>query len=124
MTEDTVDSFELVDKHVGARVRKRRTQLHLSQAFVGEKIGVSFQQLQKYELGKNRISCGKLYYLAKLFDVDISYFFIGMPGYQAIVDNSILTDESPSLDTLRSSDLRALGHKVLEELSRRSLKDA
>lgn len=66
-----------VDMHVGARIRLRRTLLGLSQMALGELVGVSFQQIQKYERGANRISAGTLHRLAEVLDTPISYFFDG-----------------------------------------------
>ncbi len=69
-----------VDVHVGARLRVRRTLLGMSQTTLGEAIGVSFQQMQKYERGTNRISASRLYDLARLLDVPVEYFFDDMPA--------------------------------------------
>ncbi len=68
-----------VDVHVGARLRIRRTLLGMNQTTVGEAIGLTFQQVQKYENGKNRISASRLFALARLLDVPIQYFFDDMP---------------------------------------------
>ncbi len=70
---------EPVEIHVGARIRRRRVLLGLSQEQVGHAIGLTFQQLQKYEKGTNRVSSSRLYQLAKLFGVPISFFFDDMP---------------------------------------------
>ncbi len=67
-----------VDVHVGARLRVRRTLLGMNQTKLGEAIGVSFQQMQKYERGTNRISASRLYDLARLLDVPVEYFFDDM----------------------------------------------
>jgi len=66
-----------VDAHVGQRVRVRRTLLGLSQEKLGEAIGLTFQQVQKYERGANRISAGTLYRLGQVLDVPVSFFFDG-----------------------------------------------
>ena len=68
-----------VDVHVGARVRQRRTLLGMTQTKVGDAIGVSFQQMQKYERGANRMGSSRLYDLSGLLDVPIEYFFGDMP---------------------------------------------
>ncbi len=68
-------AYNPIDVHVGARLRARRTLLGLSQTALADAIGLTFQQLQKYETGNNRISASRLYELSKLLDVDISYFF-------------------------------------------------
>lgn len=64
-----------VDAHVGQRVRMRRTLLGVSQEKLGEAIGLTFQQVQKYERGSNRISAGTLYRLSQVLDVPVSFFF-------------------------------------------------
>lgn len=64
-----------VDTHVGQRVRMRRTLLGMSQERLGEAIGLTFQQVQKYERGSNRISAGTLFRLGQVLDVPVSFFF-------------------------------------------------
>ncbi len=68
-----------VDVHVGARVRIRRTLLGLSQTRLGDALGVTFQQVQKYERGTNRMGSSRLYDLARVLDVPIQHFFDDMP---------------------------------------------
>ena len=67
-----------IDVHVGARVRLRRTLLGLSQERLGEILGVTFQQVQKYERGANRISASRLYDLSRVLDISIGYFYEDM----------------------------------------------
>ena len=67
-----------VDIQVGLRARERRILAGMSQTAVAERLGLTFQQLQKYERGHNRISASKLYELANIFDVPVSYFYEGM----------------------------------------------
>jgi len=69
-----------VDVHVGARVRVRRTLLGMTQTNLGDAIGVTFQQVQKYENGANRISASRLFDLSQILDVPIEYFFDDMPA--------------------------------------------
>ena len=64
-----------IDVHVGSRVRLRRTLLGLSQEKLGEAIGLTFQQVQKYERGANRIGASRLYDLGRVLDVPVSFFF-------------------------------------------------
>jgi transcriptional regulator with XRE-family HTH domain len=64
-----------IDVHVGARVRLRRTLLGMSQESLAEAIGLTFQQVQKYEKGVNRVSSSRLFDLAQILDVQLSYFF-------------------------------------------------
>jgi transcriptional regulator with XRE-family HTH domain len=69
-----------IDVHVGSRVRLRRTLLGMSQERLGEALGLTFQQVQKYERGVNRIGASRLYDLSRVLDVPISFFFDDMPG--------------------------------------------
>ena len=68
-----------VDVHVGVRVRQRRTLLGMSQEKLGSAVGLTFQQIQKYERGANRIGASRLYEFSKVLDVPISYFYEDMP---------------------------------------------
>ncbi len=71
----------LVDHHVGARIRERRTMLGLSQQQLAKMIGVTYQQAHKYERGLNRISAGRLFEIAQVLNVPVSFFFEGLqPG--------------------------------------------
>ena len=69
-----------IDVHVGGRVRLRRTLLGMSQEKLGEAIGLTFQQVQKYERGANRIGSSRLFDLSRVLDVPISFFFDEMPA--------------------------------------------
>ena len=68
-----------VDVHVGARLRQRRTLLGMTQSKLGDAIGLTFQQMQKYEKGTNRISASRLFDLSRVLDVPIQFFFDDMP---------------------------------------------
>jgi transcriptional regulator with XRE-family HTH domain len=68
-----------VDVHVGSRIRLRRTLLGMSQERLGEALGLTFQQVQKYERGANRVSASRLFDLARVLDVPISFFYDDMP---------------------------------------------
>ena len=67
-----------IDGHVGARVRARRVGLRLSQTKLGKAIGVTFQQVQKYENGTNRIGASNLYKISKTLGVDVGFFYEGV----------------------------------------------
>lgn len=74
----SIQRASLVDHHVGARIRERRTMLGLSQQQLAKMIGVTYQQAHKYERGLNRISAGRLFEIAQVLDVPVSYFFEGL----------------------------------------------
>src|SRR3954465_7188073 len=69
-----------IDKHVGSRLRMRRLMLGMSQEKLGEAFGLTFQQVQKYEKGMNRISASRLQQAAQILDVSVPFFFEGVPG--------------------------------------------
>lgn len=68
-----------IDAHVGARIRLRRTLMGMSQERLGEALGLTFQQVQKYERGVNRVGASRLFDLSRVLDVPISFFFDDMP---------------------------------------------
>ena len=67
-----------VDHHVGRRVRERRLALGMSQEKLGNVLGIAFQQVQKYEVGINRVAAGRLWDIANALEVDVGYFFEGI----------------------------------------------
>ncbi len=69
-----------IDVHVGSRVRLRRMLVGMSQEKLGEQLGLTFQQVQKYEKGTNRIGASRLYQIANILGVEVSFFFEDMPG--------------------------------------------
>ncbi len=93
-----------VDVHVGQRLRLRRKLSGLSQTELGEKIGVTFQQLQKYESGANRTNASRLFDLSRVLDVPVSYFFDEMTENvsDAGKTEAALTDE-PNLMAKRET---------------------
>jgi transcriptional regulator with XRE-family HTH domain len=105
-----------VDVHVGSRVRLRRTLLGLSQEKLGEAVGLTFQQIQKYERGSNRIGASRMYDLAHVLDVPVAYFFEDMP------DEIKKRDDSPSdslgVHTLEEADKDPLTRRETLELVR------
>lgn len=68
-----------IDVHVGTRIRLRRTLMGMSQERLGEALGLTFQQVQKYERGVNRVGASRLFDLSRVLDVPISFFFDDMP---------------------------------------------
>jgi len=69
-----------IDKHVGSRVRMRRMMLSMSQEKLGDALGLTFQQVQKYEKGTNRIGASRLQQISDILKVPVSFFFEGAPG--------------------------------------------
>jgi transcriptional regulator with XRE-family HTH domain len=75
--------FNLTDKHVGSRVRMRRLMLHVSQERLADALGITFQQVQKYEKGTNRISASRLQQISEFLKVPVLFFFEGAPNSDA-----------------------------------------
>lgn len=96
-----------VDVHVGKRVRHRRWLIGMTQQQLAEKVGIKFQQIQKYETGANRISASRLWDIADALDVQVSFFFEGLEdenatsGDQGGVPADLLGDKE-ALDLVRS----------------------
>jgi transcriptional regulator with XRE-family HTH domain len=77
-----------IDQHVGDRVRMRRKMQGMSQEKLGDALGLTFQQVQKYEKGTNRIGASRLQHIASIQQVPISFFFEGTPGPSYVLDES------------------------------------
>ena len=108
------------DKHVGSRLRMRRIMLHKSQSEVADALGLTFQQLQKYENGSNRVSASRLQHLCAILQVPVSFFFEGAPQEPKLP--MLGSDEqSPSYvnDFLATSDGVALAWRSVVSASRR-----
>ena len=73
-----------IDIHVGSRVRLRRMMQGMSQERLGESLGITFQQIQKYEKGTNRIGASRLQHIASVLEVPVSFFFEDAPGASAM----------------------------------------
>lgn len=84
-TKGTADS---VDKHVGKRIRERRMLMGLSQDKLASSVGVTFQQVQKYERGANRVSASRLYTFSKVLGVPLNFFFSGIEKEHASLPHS------------------------------------
>jgi transcriptional regulator with XRE-family HTH domain len=84
------------DKHVGSRVRMRRLMLNMSQTQLGDALGLTFQQVQKYEKGANRIGAGRLQHLSQILHVPVPFFFEGAPVPPGFGPAAPETAEAPS----------------------------
>jgi transcriptional regulator with XRE-family HTH domain len=95
-----------IDIHVGSRVRLRRTMLGMSQEKLGEQLGITFQQIQKYEKGANRIGASRLQEIASVLNTPISFFFEDAPSTGARRGQGFAESESASyvVDFLSSSE--------------------
>lgn len=92
-SKDKTSDGHIVDTEVGKRIKKRRQQLRISQTALGVAVGVSFQQIQKYERGSNRVSSSILYQVAQILGVPITYFFESLPTASS-TDNAALSQKA------------------------------
>jgi transcriptional regulator with XRE-family HTH domain len=97
-----------IDVHVGSRIRMRRQLISMSQEKLGELLGITFQQVQKYEKGSNRISASRLFYAAKILGVPVQAFFEDLPGTEG--DSGF--SESNEQNSVMSSMMNAEGIKL------------
>lgn len=103
-----------IDIHVGSRVRLRRQLLKMSQEKLGDELGVTFQQIQKYERGANRVGASRLYRLSRALDVPVQFFFEGLVGETPIAGVAE-GDQTPIVyDFIQSTD----GVTLAESFSR------
>jgi transcriptional regulator with XRE-family HTH domain len=83
---DTLNEASPIDRHVGARIRMRRKILGVSQEKLADSLGLTFQQVQKYEKGANRVSASKLYEIAAALQTQVAYFFEGLADPSTEID--------------------------------------
>jgi len=110
-----------IDAHVGKRLRMRRLMLRVSQEILADKLGITFQQVQKYENGTNRISAGRLHAVAHILQVPVQFFFDGLPEIKASGKGHPQTSYSFTSDFLTSSDGIAIA-KAFSQIKNRTLR--
>ena len=103
-----------IDKHVGSRVRMRRMMLSMSQEKLGAALGLTFQQVQKYEKGTNRIGASRLQQISHILQVPVAFFFEGAPTLQHAEGSSDAPSPSYVSDFLATSDGLALTRAFME----------
>jgi transcriptional regulator with XRE-family HTH domain len=116
------------DVHVGSRVRLRRTLLGMSQEKLGEAIGLTFQQVQKYERGANRVGASRLYDLSRVLDVPVSFFFEEMAPVTPATENEPASDapgrhENDPMMKRETLELVRAYYKIPDQHVRRRLFD-
>jgi len=103
-----------IDIHVGSRIRLRRQLLKMSQESLGDDLGVTFQQVQKYERGANRVGASRLYRMSRVLEVPVQFFFEGM-GERSTATGMAEDDQTPIVyDFIQSVD----GVSLAESFSR------
>jgi len=128
----TKDGPSLIDGHVGLRLRARRNVLGLSQKDLGETVGLTFQQIQKYEQGANRISSGRLYEFSHILGVPVDFFYEDLPdqlvGYTQRGVQSNVTLSADQLDggimnSRATIDLVRVFYSIDDEMVRQRFMD-
>jgi transcriptional regulator with XRE-family HTH domain len=103
------------DKYVGSRVRMRRLMLHMSQERLADQLGLTFQQVQKYEKGTNRISASRLQEISRILEVPVPFFFEGAPQASGAPRRS---EDGPSLVHITDFLGHADGHALVRAFTR------
>lgn len=89
----------MIDRHVGDRIRRRRLLMGYTQEQLAEALDISYQQVQKYETGSNRVSAGRLFQIAQRLETSVSYFFEGLDGSR---DEAAVPTARPSIEFVRN----------------------
>ena len=109
-----------VNIHVGRKLRERRKSLKISQDKLGRELGITFQQIQKYERGINRVSCGTLYVMSEFLDAPITYFFDGLDLENTNENIPILSKEEKDIllkyNSIQDPNLRKLIISIIEAI--------
>ena len=117
-----------IDVHVGSRIRLRRTMLGMSQEKLGETLGITFQQVQKYEKGSNRVGASRLQNISNILNAPVSYFFEDAPEDGAETEAASNAAAEPNLiveflSTTEGLQLNRAFVKITDEKVRRKLVD-
>ncbi|MFD0988090.1 helix-turn-helix domain-containing protein [Methyloligella solikamskensis] len=117
-----------VDAHVGSRVRLRRMLLGMSQERLGESMGLTFQQVQKYEKGVNRIGASRLFQISKILDVPVQFFFEEAPQFDGSAPTGMAEAESETfilefLNSREGLELNRAFVKIADPKVRKSVVD-
>ena len=112
-----------LDVYIGNRVKFRRTMLGISQDKLGTSLGITFQQIQKYEKGVNRISASTLYSIANVLGVDFSYFVEGYDNSSELHDDNSPTYEADNTKKKETSELLRAYYKISDSGLRKKILD-
>lgn len=107
---------DYVDKHVGAQLRARRSFIGISQEKLADAVGITFQQIQKYERGANRVSAGRLYSFSQILDVPVNYFYSGIVAPSSSPPTGMSDTAQEGFDTKKSGGFSPLTRTELEEI--------
>ena len=100
------------DVYVGGRVRERRIMMGMSQRTLAEGIELTFQQLQKYERGADRISAGRLFQISQILEMPITYFFDGLDPSTGLPAAAVAEEHEPNISTRETLELMRAFHRI------------
>ena len=127
MVDMAVKTADDIDAYIGSRVRLRRMTIGVSQEQLGDALGLTFQQVQKYEKGQNRIGAGRLYRIAQILSTPVAYFYDGLPPTAGSTETETVVGRSADLQAfVASSDGHALSlafQKIADPATRRRIVD-
>jgi transcriptional regulator with XRE-family HTH domain len=112
LASETKSSRNSLDLHIGSRVKTRRSFLGISQEKLGNYLGITFQQIQKYEKGANRISASALHRIADILSVDLSYFFEGYNGAPSVSEENAIVYELDQTKKKETAELLRSYYKI------------
>lgn len=119
---DTKKSPSPIDRHIGSRIRARRTLIGMSQEKLGEALGLTFQQVQKYEKGTNRVGSGRLQEIGDILGVPVTYFFEGQEGERKAKEGSPIVQEIEDFLSQKDSiELLSAFNAITDPAVRRAL---
>ena len=118
-----------VDAHVGQRIKERRVQMGMTQGQLGQSIGLTFQQIQKYERGANRVSASKMWQLARVFNITPQYFFDDMspevlsifPAYEGYHTEVGLGDDEVTIHRRQTMELMKKFSSIHDQKMRKQI---
>lgn len=117
-SERRSESPDPIDIHVGQRLRLRRNLLGMSQEQLGKASGLTFQQIQKYERGTNRMGASRLYQLGRLLNVDVAFFFEDMVAQSPASSQGVANTEQSQLEGAQDIDKNILQSREIMQLVR------
>jgi|SRR5215510_13194353 len=106
------------DRHVGSRIRMRRLILGMSQSALGDALGLTFQQVQKYEKGTNRVGSSRLQQISEILGVPVPHFFEGLPGSAS---GALADDPTPALVSAGGLELAKAFQRIKSRGTRQSI---
>jgi transcriptional regulator with XRE-family HTH domain len=120
-TKTTSRGASIIDRHVGGRMRERRLALGMSQTDLADELKLTFQQVQKYEKGTNRIGAGRLFVVANLLKTSVAFFYQGAPGMKEGGDDGATPDVANQIARARDGHALASAFIAITDRKAREL---